>query len=215
MFFDQIAGFLFPTSCIICGTEGPDLCQGCLGHFGAPKPSNYDWIVSLWNYHDPHVETMMRHIKNNPNLRMMRQITPIMRMKLSEAAQDRASPFSHVHRAIIIPIPIGRARYRSRGYNQSLLLARPLTHLMHRKIVAHVLVKSRTTKKQGTTKNRAERLANIKNSFAISRAAADCVRGRDIILVDDITTTGSTLVEARETLLRAGARNVVAITVAN
>ena len=206
-------GYLFPTHCLVCTTEGKDLCARCMASLGDPKPSNHDWIISLWNYRDPHVETIMRHVKNNPNRRIATLIAPVMCAKLREAARDPATPFSAITRAIIVPIPIGRARYRSRGYNQSLLLARPLAKQLRRTIATNVLVKSRTTKKQGTTKNRAERLANLKNSFVVNHPRA--IRGRDIIIVDDITTTGSTLVEARETLLRAGARHVVAITVAN
>lgn len=213
---ETILSFLFPTSCIVCNTEGSDICTKCLASFENPKPTNYDWIMSLWNYHDPNVEKLMRHIKNIPN----RRIATILANEVVVKVERELAPgerenleLSKIKNAVIIPIPIGRARFRSRGYNQSLLLARPLAHLLHRTILENTLIKTKHTKKQGTTKNKSERIHNIEGSFEVLNR--EKIKNRDIILVDDITTTGITLFEARKILLAAGARNVVAITIAN
>ncbi len=194
--------FLFPTKCIVCNAEGPDICTKCLASFEGPKPSNHDWIFSLWNYRDPNVERVMRHIKNVPNMRVARILSPMLRQGFAEHGK-----------LVIIPIPIGRARFHSRGYNQSMLLARPLATLTHQKLCANVLVKTKQTKKQGTTKNKQERVSNIAGSFQVRNARL--IKNKTVLLVDDITTTGTTLYEARKILLESGARDVIAITIAN
>ena len=198
--------FLFPTKCIVCNAEGPDLCAKCLASFEGPKPSNYDWIVSLWNYRDPNVERVMRHIKNVPNKRIAKILADNMTALLRQG-------FAGHGKLVIIPIPIGRARMRERGYNQSLLLVRPLATLTHQKILTNILIKSKQTKKQGTAKNKQERISNIAGSFQVRNS--HLVKNKTILLVDDITTTGTTLYEARKMLLASGVRDVVAITIAN
>jgi ComF family protein len=156
----------------------------------------------------------MRHIKNIPNKRMAEIFAEKIFLKLKEEQRNDANIFlKELKNVLIIPIPIGRARLRTRGYNQSSLLARPLAKILNRKIATGILVKTKQTKKQGTTKNKLERVHNIEGSFSVKNS--DQIKNRNVILVDDITTTGTTLFEARKILLQAGARNVVAVTVAN
>lgn len=206
--------FLFPTACVVCDTQGSDLCAKCVASFEDPKPSNYDWTLSLWNYRDGNVEKLMRHIKNNPNKRLARILAREMAKRFARERSERAgSPFCAVKNPVVIPIPIGRARWRSRGYNQSQLLARPFARITKCILATGILVKSKQTKKQGTTTSRAERLGNIAGSFAINDAQK--ILGRDVVIIDDITTTGTTLFEARKMLLAAGVRHVIAVTVAN
>ena len=74
-------------------------------------------------------------------------------------------------------------------------------------------MKIKNTKKQGMTKSKEERIANAVGSFGINNL--ETIAYKNIIIVDDITTTGSTLAEAHKTLIDAGAINVMAWTVAN
>ena len=200
---DTILGYLFPTKCIICDRPGPDVCDHCLASFEPAKPSNYDWIFSLWNYRDHNVEILMRHIKNQPNVRIAQQLAHVIEKRFG---------YKMTNTTMMVPIPVGRARLRTRGYNQAQLLARPLATLLHLPITS-VLIKSKQTKKQGTTKTRTERLENIKGSFALTDPSY--IFNQTIMIIDDITTTGTTLLEARTVLLQDGAKEVFAITIAN
>ncbi len=75
-------------------------------------------------------------------------------------------------------------------------------------------MRGRNTEHQTRQHDRASRRANVKDAF--NAPSADAVRGaRDIILLDDVVTTGATLAAARSTLLRAGARNVLCVAVAH
>lgn len=205
-FLIKIVDFLFPISCIICDHPGPDLCNNCCLDRKWPKRQNYPWITSLWNYRDDGVETLVRHIKNQPNNRLAGIIARLFSERILNRPSDSDS-------WILIPIPISRKRFRDRGFNQSEILAQSLSRQFGFALLTKILVKTIHTKKQGTSASQSDRLINVANSFKVTDPAA--IQGKNIILVDDVTTTGSTLVEARNTLLHAGARRVIAWTIAN
>ncbi|KKS56700.1 MAG: Competence protein F, partial [Candidatus Nomurabacteria bacterium GW2011_GWF1_42_40] len=81
------------------------------------------------------------------------------------------------------------------------------------KLEKDILIKPKDTKHQAHIENRSERLKNIIGSFTVKNS--EIIKGRNIILIDDILTTGATLSEARKVLKRAGARKVIAFTVAH
>lgn len=114
---------------------------------------------------------------------------------------------------ILIPVPITQKRFRERGYNQAELLATYFSKSFHLALEKNVLYKTKHTHKQGTAKSKEERTQNIIGSFGIKHP--ECIEGKNIILIDDITTTGSTLVEIRELLMTHAVGKVLAWTIAN
>ncbi len=118
--------------------------------------------------------------------------------------------------SILIPIPLSPARYRERGFNQAELICRELVSLNPEadlKFYSDVLIKPRDTLHQAHIGNRSTRLKNLIGSFSIIHP--EKIKGRNIILIDDVTTTGATLSEARKILKRGGARKVIAFTIAH
>lgn len=111
----------------------------------------------------------------------------------------------------VVPVPLHAGRQRDRGYNQAALLAWKLAGRLDRPCLGDALVRLRPTPTQ-TRLHAEERRANVRGAFAV-RAPA-WVRGRTVLLVDDVMTTGATLSEAAATLRRAGAWRVWAATVA-
>jgi predicted amidophosphoribosyltransferase len=98
-----------------------------------------------------------------------------------------------------------------RGYNHAEVLAREVSNLLALPIAADTLVRIKKTKQQAKIHKKQDRLSNQQGVFAVT-----CnIKGKDILLIDDVTTTGATLEEARNTLLKAGARSVHAATVAH
>ena len=85
------------------------------------------------------------------------------------------------------------------------------------KLEKDFLIKPKETEHQARIENRKERLKNIQGSFAVKNTAnnINSIKNKNIILIDDITTTGATLAEARKVLKQAGARKVIAFTVAH
>ncbi|MBA3497908.1 MAG: ComF family protein [Gemmatimonadales bacterium] len=108
----------------------------------------------------------------------------------------------------LVPVPLGARRLRARGYNQSERLATALGALIRRPVRPDGLSRPRETKTQ-TALTPEGRQANVAGAFA-----GGPVAGLDCVLVDDVFTTGATLVEAASALRRAGAARVEAVTFA-
>ncbi len=105
---------------------------------------------------------------------------------------------------VVVPVPLHERRLRERGFNQSLELARGLAGRTGIGLAATALSRLRDTVPQARLE-RAERLLNLKGAFA---ADPRQVAGRRVLLVDDVSTTGATLVECTAALLAAGAATV-------
>ena len=108
--------------------------------------------------------------------------------------------------ALIIPIPLHPRRRRQRGYNQSELLARPLAAALNLECNPSALRRTRHTAPQVGLGPQA-RAENVRGAF---EAVADVVAGRNVLLVDDVLTTGATMTAAAEALLAVGAVDVSA-----
>lgn len=106
----------------------------------------------------------------------------------------------------VVPVPLHRSRQRARGFNQAAEIARHLPVPVH-----DALERVRATQSQ-TDLAAARRHANVRNAFALRRRGN--VRGRIVVLVDDVSTTGATLEACTRVLLDAGAREVRALTAA-
>ena len=107
--------------------------------------------------------------------------------------------------------PISRRRRRSRGFDQSELLARALAEKLGLPCVA-ALRKTRHTPAQSSTRSAAERQSNVKGAYRC--VAPEKIAGKRVLLVDVVVTTGSTLKECAEQLCKAGAQSVCAVTLA-
>lgn len=106
---------------------------------------------------------------------------------------------------LIIPLPLHVWRLYGRGYNQSYLLAREIGSAFSKEVITDVLVKTKNTRPQSSLSGR-ERRNNLKNAFAVR--GKEKVAGKNILLVDDIMTTGTTLTEASKVLKKAKVKSV-------
>lgn len=109
----------------------------------------------------------------------------------------------------IVPVPLGRARARARGYNQAMLLAERLGRGVDAPVRARWLARLRETAEQSGLGATA-RAGNVRGAFVASSSAA----GRSVVVVDDVLTTGATVAECARALRRAGARKIGVLAVA-
>ncbi|MGV6819841.1 MAG: double zinc ribbon domain-containing protein [Parvularcula sp.] len=119
--------------------------------------------------------------------------------------------FAEAQGPLIVPVPLHRARLRQRHYNQAGLLASELGRLTGQPVDHTMLVRSRKTPPQGGT-SRDARYRNVAGAFSAARP--DAIHGQSIILVDDVLTSGATLLACARVLRQAGARKVFALTLA-
>ena len=114
---------------------------------------------------------------------------------------------------VVVPVPLHRWRLWVRGFNQAALLAREVARLTGRDWLPDALERVRMTRAQQGL-NRAERLRNLSGAFRVPPRHQERLRGRTVILVDDVLTTGSTAQRCAQALLKAGAGEVRVLTLA-
>ncbi len=106
---------------------------------------------------------------------------------------------------LIMPIPLHFIRLLARGYNQSYLLARDIARSFNMPVNSSALVKRLNTPPQSSL-SKAKRLKSIENAFTVKDP--EDIEGKNILLIDDLMTTGSTLIEASKTLKKYGAKSI-------
>jgi ComF family protein len=190
--------------CSICGIpfatpDGIDhACGACLSH----HPSYVEARAAV--IFDGVARDLIHRFKYDRKVHLARA--------LSLLTQKTLAPFDASGSAeLLIPVPLHRRRLRERGFNQAVLLGRPLAKVWHIRLVVDNLKRIRWTEPQ-VTLSASEREANVRGAFALADPAA--VRGKKIILLDDVYTTGSTVAECSRVLRQAGAEGVYVITVA-
>lgn len=112
---------------------------------------------------------------------------------------------------IIIPVPLHRRKYNERGYNQSELIAVEISKYLNLGLMKDGLIKEKKTKDQASLKNE-QRTKNIKGVFKC--AEPEQTKGKKILLIDDVYTTGTTMTECARVLKEAGAKEVVGLVIA-
>ena len=107
----------------------------------------------------------------------------------------------------VVPVPLHPSRLLARRFNQAAEIARPMARAAKRDYLPEALIRVRATETQGGRSLRGRKL-NVKSAFSVPEAGARHVRGRRILLVDDVLTTGATAEACARALLEAGARAV-------
>lgn len=215
-----------PSRCAICHRwPQASLCEMCISRFAQPRHRCLSCALPLVHPH-PLCHLCLR---NPPPLTLCLAATsyewpwvdlisrfkfqhqagwdrPLATLMLSAPGADDALDAAHW----ILPIPLSKQRLAERGYNQAWLLARQLDA---GKADAHLLLRTRDTLSQRTLP-RTERLANLVGAFAVEPLRASVLRNKNVVLIDDVMTTGASLNTAARVLLQAGAAQVSALVLA-
>jgi ComF family protein len=217
-------GWLAPPDCLVCGTEGQALCQTCstseIRAFGErcwrcnslspgsrtcakcrpAGPLSFVWINT--NYEGA-AQQLVRLYKfgqlRTASLPLARLMTGTF---LGSGGQERMAEDNY----LVIPLPTATSRVRQRGFGHSELLAKT--------IVANLRLEySNGLRRLGQSRQlgarRQDRLTQLAGSFAVKNPSR--VAGRHILLIDDVLTTGGSLISAAKTLKSAGAKQVNAL----
>ncbi len=220
-FFHTIKGALlnivFPMKCVSCGKAGSYFCLPCIADAPVAERESEDWIFPVFDYRHPPIKKSLWLFKYKNKKALAETFAEVLHGKILEELFPLFE-LTNFRDALLVPIPLSRKRYRERGYNQAELIAKALVKLdsgLYFKLGQNILIKPKDTKHQARIKNRSERLKNIVGSFAVSGEWENKIKGRNIILIDDILTTGATLTEAKKVLRKSGARKIIAFTVAH
>ena len=232
---DRLLALLFPPRCASCRTFIPvtshtPLCSECASeisvlsgpkcsHCGRPfeTPSGPDHVCSscierqmpyqkacsIFVF-EKSVRRLIHRYKYSGDLYALNCLVEITRSNLHVCFQEACSIFN----GLILPVPVHKGRLRKRGFNQSLGLASEIFPSCN--VKSGVLVKTRATPSQtGLTKK--QRKKNVKGAFFCRDLSS---HEKDVLIFDDVLTTGATVHAAAEAVKKAGARRIFVLTVA-
>lgn len=214
MNFDFFVSLFFPCSCIACGTliAAGVLCEPCRARVAISRGTSIRYPAShyVWGAAGHYRNEALKALIHALKFRGIRAAAEPLADAL--AAYAARLPAVCVRGAIIMPIPLSRERLRTRGFNQSELIAYIFAGRFGLTLDTRSLARIRDTKPQSETKSVAERRENVRGCFAVMDPSA--VRGKHILLIDDVTTSSATFLEAARALNDAGVARVVALAVA-
>lgn len=179
----------------------------------ATEVEGLDWIYPLFYYKDNRVRAIIWELKYKENTKPVDYVAKLIYEEIIAEISDIVT-FDSDAEFLLIPIPITETRRIERGYNQSEIIAKSILENDLARTLLYApqwFQKVKDTPKQSQSESKQERMVNLTGCFE----ADPRVEGKYVILIDDVVTTGSTLSEARNTLLSAGARNVLAFTIAH
>jgi ComF family protein len=208
---NALKDLIWPRRCVIChklvGPSADRLCPACAAAVpepisGARRGAHYRrWVSAFW-YEDKFRASMLRFKFGG-----CRFYAQYYGPWLARAVEERlGSDFDLLTFVAVSPL-----RRRRRGYDQAELLAKAAGTLLGMEPVS-TLRKSNRTKPQSRTLSREARQRNIRGAFRV--LCPEAVRGRRVLLIDDVLTTGATVSEASRVLLEAGAKSVDVATLA-
>ena len=159
-------------------------------------------------YEEP-VRSMILKLKYDSNGFIARALAPYLAAVYLRHIQPNLD-----HPPIIIPVPLHRSRQRERGYNQSVVLANELATYLDLPVATDVLLRNRKTiiQKHMDADTRAK---NMHGAFGIAPEPTILIQKQNILLLDDVYTTGATTNECAAVLRANGARNVIVLTIAS
>ena len=229
-----LSTILFPASCLCCSkrTATEYLCEHCESHL--PRISKHicpacqksetrtgevcmkcygttplAGTFAALSYRDPIVSSCVETLK----YRFVPSLAAPLGRTLAKALEHSDVPLPD----IIIPVPLHTFRYRWRGFNQAELIAREMQQnlpiLENTPIRTDLLKRRRFTKPQAKKAKRQKRLASLAGAFAFIEKE-NCIQGRRVWLVDDVSTTNATLTECARPLAAAGAEEIWGIVAA-
>jgi ComF family protein len=183
--------------CAIPIPPGMTECGSCVRH---PPPVDATYTAVSYDYP---WSTLVAQYKFNGQAGWAQSFATLMRSApWVEPALDTAD--------LVLPMPLSRERLAERGFNQALALACCLAPAT---TDAQLLLRVRHTPAQ-VTLDRKARLANVKGAFAIDPLRAKDLKGKCVVLVDDVMTSGASLFTAAEVLRQGGAARVTALVLA-
>lgn len=184
----------FKTICHVCGKEAGFLEQITCAH----SLTFLKNVSFLFDYTDKNIRALVHALK-------YRYVRDIAKNFSAFMAGERLN-LLRIPADIIIPLPLHKRKLRERGFNQAELLGLELSRIVARPLVLDALKKVRPTLAQMKIKTPRERKRNVQGAFKVTDE--EQVKDKNVLLIDDVITTGATLEEAAKTLIEAGAKNV-------
>lgn len=210
--FNALLSLLFPIECLGCHKEDTYLCDNCFNKISIYQsiepfdhPLKYlNGIMTATDYHHNLIRAIIHHFKFRFIKELANPLAQLLIDFFEKIKIDLPEP-------IIIPVPLNKKRFLERGFNQAELIAKIFTEHFNYSLMTDLIERARNTPHQ-VGLNKKKRLTNVQGAFIISNP--ELIQNKNIILIDDVVTTGSTLEEIAKVLKDFGAQEVWGLTVA-
>ena len=209
-----ILDLLYPKFCFNCGREGSYLCSDCqstleiLSSHTEYRTQELKDLYFALPYRNPLIKNLTKLFKYEPFVKELAQ--PLTSLIITHFQLIEKSP-ADLADCILMPVPLEKRKLKWRGFNQAEEIGRELAQFFQIPLLNNVLAKIKETPPQVELSDE-ERKENIKGAFFCQ--SSEKIKGRKILLVDDIYTTGSTMEECAKVLKTAGAKEIIGIVVA-
>ena len=209
---------IFPPLCLNCGeyiVKSPYshrlLCRDCIELIPIYETIFYNpklTLVAVSSYGSGPLRKLLHAFKYEGLLGAKEIIGGLIRRYMSGVDLVGILPKN----SVIVPLPLHKSRFRKRGFNQSEVIAKLLGEQLKLPVAKKVLSRVKDTPQQSKIKSKSGREDNVKGCFRVKDI--ECFKGRTVILVDDVYTSGATMREAAKTLRKSGAKKIVGFTIA-
>jgi len=220
--FSGVANFIVPPICLCCGKPMIDkeiyICRQCFLKLEKISPS---FDIIKYQFHEnsfiSHAISLFLFKEDNPvqvmvhglKYRQMRNIGKFFgRMIGFEISKRIRDNFDY-----IVPVPLHISKKRERTYNQSEFISKGISETLNIKVMDKCLKRVKFTQTQ-TKLNREQRQENVRGAFSINQKFADNIPGKNIIIVDDVVTTGATILECARILKEESAGKIMVCSIA-
>lgn len=196
----------YPKACLACKKPGKYICSSCLAKVG--KGEFKKEIYSVWKY-----EGVVRKAIIALKYKFASEIATELGEYLSLELKNSSLPLKG--KTILIPVPLHIKRYNWRGFNQAEKIGRTLALNMKWIFYPHLIYKTEATQPQAElSKN--QRLRNLSGKFAVIRTSKEKINPNSTyVIFDDVATTRSTIKEISKVLKKAGAKQILGLTIAS
>lgn len=203
----------FPKFCLICKREGFYLCQDCevlfqiSGFHQKHSTQNLKDLYFAVSYQNGFLRHLIKQFKYPPFIKELAK--PLASLIITHfQLMDNKPDLSDF---ILIPVPQTKKKMKARGFNPAEEIGKELSDFFKIPLSSGCLLKKKETLPQAELSD-AERKENVKNSFACNNS--EKIKGKKILLTDDVYTTGSTMEECAKVLKKSGAKEIIGLSVA-
>lgn len=212
---NKLLSLLFPIECLGCSKENTYLCDDCFNSIKIhqtvePFEHPLKYVDEIWtaaDYKNKLIQTMIHNFK----FRYIKELAKPLSNLLIQYYINISRYTIRDMRYTIIPVPLNKKRLLERDFNQAELIGNLFSDYFGYPIMTDVIERSRHTPHQ-VGLNQEQRKTNIQNAFKILKP--DFIKNKNIILIDDVVTTGSTLEEIAKVLKENGANKIYGLAAA-
>ena len=231
-----VLDLFFPKKCLGCNCPDTYLCRDCFNRIElslnntcffcgkitwqgkicieCQKENYLNRVIVATEYKNPLARDLIKNFKYHYVKELSQSLTQLIikSLALCGILDLPAGRQGFPHNAAVLPIPLYKIRHRTRGFNQAELLAKQIADYFNLPLETNILKRIISGIPQANIKDNEKRKENIKNVFDINPEYL--LKEKSIILVDDVATTGATLVETARILKNAGAKEIWGLVVA-